>query len=82
MKIERIPLQKELTDTEFIVAGMLSHRYTAPRIARKLKVTERTARYYIHKGASKIPGDRPAQERIVAWYRGCTLQVLTGEGVD
>lgn len=76
--VVRVPLARPLTRRELYVAAMLSEGYNAPEIAAFLGIGYKTVQSHIETGAKKIPGDMPAIAKVIAWFRGGSLYVLTG----
>lgn len=78
-KIERVPLLAPFTPMEGIVAKMLaSGQHNWRSIAEHMGCSWRTVKFHGEQAKKKIPGDLPTQLRIVAWYRGASMEVLTG----
>ena len=63
-----------------IVMAMVARQMTYDEIAERLAVTRHTSKAHAHNAAKKIPGDLPALVKIHFWYRGATVDQLTGEG--
>jgi DNA-binding NarL/FixJ family response regulator len=74
----RVPTSPALSPAQEAVALMLGLGYTYPQIAVELGITERTVRFYAAEAAKRIPGDLPAQQKVVAWVRGAAMEVLDG----
>lgn len=74
----RVPLRRPLTRQQLVIAALLNERYTLQEIGGMLRIARRTVRYHVEQAAGKIPGDGDPGERLVAWYRGASLVVLTG----
>ena len=79
--IVRARLSQPLTPTQELVAELVVAGKTADEIAERMGIKATTARFHIRSIASKIPGSLPAKGRIVTWWRGASLAVLSGEGV-
>jgi hypothetical protein len=47
----------------------------------ELGVSLRTVRYHLYEAAKRIPGDMPAEAKVVAWARGASLDVLEGRSL-
>jgi DNA-binding CsgD family transcriptional regulator len=74
------PLQP-ITRRQMAVIAMLSEGWIFKQIATFLGISLRTVRWHTTAAARRIPGDRPPIERVIAWYRGASLEVLTGHHV-
>lgn len=79
--ILRVPLARPLTRHQLVVASLVAERYTAAEISALTGISERTVHWHTRRAADRIPGDLPPIERVCAWYRGATVQVLTGRSV-
>lgn len=80
--IERAPLKKPLSSTEAVIVAMLAsgqHNYHS--IGEHLGISYKTVKFHAERAKAKIPGDLPTQLRLLAWYRGASLDVLTGSKV-
>lgn len=75
----RVPLARPLTERQLLVAACLGEGYTTRHTAALLACTERTIRFHVRRAAEKIPGDLPPMIRLVVWYRGGDMVVLTGK---
>lgn len=76
--VKRVRLARPLSIQQFTIAAMLSDGYTKEEIAVALSISEYTVMFHVREAAERVPGDRGPVERLVYWYRGATLQVLTG----
>lgn len=74
----RAPLLKALTSQEELVAVMLGHGHNYHDIAERIGCAPRTVATHAENASRKIPGDLPAQMKLVTWMRGAPLDVLTG----
>ena len=74
----RVPLRAPLTKMQQACVLMLANGHNTIAVAEKLGVGYKAVRFHINAAAKKIPGDLPAQMRVVAWVRGATLEVLEG----
>ena len=80
--ISRAPLSHPLTPTEEIVVTLLATaRHNYQSIAEQLGVSPKTVKRHAENAAMKISSDLPTQIRCVAWYRGASPEVLSGEHV-
>lgn len=77
----RVPLARPATPTQELVASLLARHYDYRAIGVLLGLSRLTVRWYAKHLAAKIPGDLPMQMRIVVWYRGGSLEVLTGSAL-
>lgn len=77
----RVPLKRPLTRHQLVVASLVAERYSAAEISAVTGISERTVHWHTRRAADRIPGDLPPIERVCAWYRGATIQVLTGRSV-
>lgn len=77
----RVQPWQPITPRQMAVIAMLSEGWTYYQIARFLGITPRSVRFHTLMAARRIPGDRPPSERLIAWYRGASLEVLTGHQV-
>jgi DNA-binding CsgD family transcriptional regulator len=77
----RVPLNLPLSRRQLLVVALLSEGYKLKEIADLIGIKERAVREHIERAAPRIPGDLPSQARLIAWYRGATLGVLTGKFV-
>lgn len=80
--IARVPLRRPFTSTEAVVVAMLAsgqHNYHS--IGEHLGISYKTVKFHAENAKGKIPGDLPTQLRLLAWYRGATMDVLTGSRV-
>jgi DNA-binding CsgD family transcriptional regulator len=73
---EQVPLSSPLTDRQLEIARLLALGISPATIAVKLRVQPVTVEYHIAHAAVKIPGDLPRTARVVAWFRGASMQVL------
>jgi len=78
--VTRNPPIESFTTMQKIVMAMVARNMTYDEIAERLAVTRHTSKAHAHAAAKKIPGDLPAITKIHFWYRGATLDQLTGEG--
>lgn len=74
----RLPLLQPLTFAQTIVAAMVGQGKNYHDIAERLGICHTTVKYHAECIAGKIPGDLPAQFKIIAWYRGDDGTVLFG----
>jgi non-specific serine/threonine protein kinase len=72
----RIELPQPLTQREEQVAALLARGWSARKVAEHLHISERTVAGHVEAIALRIPGDLPAQARIVCWWRGATKELL------
>jgi DNA-binding CsgD family transcriptional regulator len=74
----RVPTVTPLSPMQRMVADLLGIGLTADSVAANLKITRAGVRYHVQSAAKKIPGDLPAQMRVIAWARGASVDVLQG----
>lgn len=67
-----------LSPMQLIVAELLGLGLPADVVAEELKITIEGVRHHVKRGAAKIPSDLPAQQRVIAWARGASADVLQG----
>lgn len=79
--ITRVPLHRDLTESERIVALLLARGFKPDKIAMRVGCAVNTVRMHIITAALKIPGNLPAQTKLIVWWRGASLDVLTGDGL-
>jgi DNA-binding CsgD family transcriptional regulator len=77
--IARVPLRRPLTRMESVVVSLLALGYNYKQCARMLAVSYQCVKFHCLAAAAKIPGDLPAQNRVIVWFRGAPREVLTGE---
>lgn len=77
--VSRVPLHRELTDSERAVSLLLARGFKPDQIATRVGTSVHTVRMHIIGAALKIPGDLPAQTKLIVWWRGATHDVLTGD---
>ena len=76
--ITRVPPLRRLTPMEQIITALLAKGLNYPQAGQVLGIKPSVAKMHCHAVAAKLPGDLPALMRVVAWWRGATLDVLTG----
>lgn len=75
----RVPLSSPLTRAEAACCLLLANGHNCADIGERLGHTGlATARFHIINAAKKIPGDLPAQMKVVCWVRGAPVEVLLG----
>lgn len=74
----RAPLHEELTRREAQVAELIGRGLSVSQVAEGLGLQRTSALDYVYRVASKIPGDLPQRGKIMAWWRGAEITVLTG----
>lgn len=79
--MERATPSRPLTPMQLAIAGLAGVNLSHAQIATELHITVGTVRYHINRAAKKLPGDLPAEQRVVAWMRGATLDVLEGRSL-
>lgn len=78
----RAPLRAPLTRSQAACAILLAHGHNYADIGERLGTGRAAAKFHIHAAAKKIPGDLPAQMRVVFWVRGATVEMLEGKRMD
>ena len=78
-RLVRVKPARPLTPTECIVVSLLAFGENCVEVAVRLGVSKRTVKFHVKNAAQKLPGDLPAQMRVITWYRGATADVLTGD---
>lgn len=81
-RVVRATCHPPLTPIQLAVAKLLSAGYSREAIAKELCCTPRTIKFHIDRAATCIPSDIPATTRIIAWYRGAPLPVLSSAAVN
>lgn len=77
--MERAPTLKPLSPMQTVVTMLAALGLSHEEIRAELKLGSlRTVRYHLNEAAARIPGDLPAEARVVAWARGATIDVLEG----
>jgi hypothetical protein len=77
--MDRVPLCRPLTPLQYSIAVLLGLSFTHRKIAAELSVSVATVRSRMRAIAARIPGDLPREQRIIAWVRGASLDVLEGK---
>lgn len=77
--VRRVPCRPDLSRSQLAVAALLSAGLKHEEIAARLGCALATVRFFVDRGALRIPGNLPATARLIAWYRGAVREVL---GVD
>lgn len=67
-----------LTPMQLAVSELLGLGLTYGELAAHLKISEDMVRTHTKRAAKKLPGDLPAQAKVMVWARGATLDVLLG----
>lgn len=77
--MDRVPPLKPLSSMQRVVATLAALGLTHEQMRAELgNISLRTVRYHLYEAAKRIPGDLPAEAKVVAWARGATLDVLEG----
>jgi ATP/maltotriose-dependent transcriptional regulator MalT len=76
--MDRVPTTKPLSPMQTVVASLLGLGLSHEEVREELHVSLRTVRYHLNEAAKRIPGDLPAESRVVAWVRGASIDVLEG----
>lgn len=80
--MKRAPLSAPLTKAQAACSLLLAHGHNYADIGERLGVSRATVKFHIFEAAKKIPGDLPAQMKVVCWVRGAVVEVLTGKWMD
>ena len=82
VEVRRAPLRTgRVSPMQEAVAVLAAIGLTNDEIADALSVGEAAVRFHLKALARKIDSDLPAKQRVVAWVRGATPEVLTGSGL-
>ena len=73
-----VPL-KPLSRTMIVVCDLLALGLNTKQIAAHLQLSPWTIEGYIKRASYRLPGNLPRQLRCIAWARGATEDVLTGQ---
>ena len=77
--IERVTPSPPLSPVQYACVALLARGHNARDIGERLGgISWRTVKFHLHQAAKRIPGDLPAQMRIVFWYRGASREQLDG----
>lgn len=74
----RVALKAPLTAREEHIVELLAQGLTSQDIADRLGLSVRTIEAHVGAAAEKVPGDLPRQTRLICWWRGAGMEVLTG----
>lgn len=77
--MERAPTSHPATPMQLLIASLIGCGDSHATVAAKLGIRIGTVRAHLNRLASRIPGDLPAESRVVAWVRGATIDVLEGK---
>lgn len=64
----RLKCQPPLTPAMQRVARLLAEGYSSVEIAKQLKLAPTTVVYHIRQAGFRIPGNKPARLKLIAWY--------------
>lgn len=77
--VVRVPVSGRITPMQEICVRMLATgHHNARSIGEQLGISWQTVKKYVRIVAENIPGDLPAQVKVVVWWRGASIEVLTG----
>jgi DNA-binding NarL/FixJ family response regulator len=76
--VRRVKLSAPLTQSQATCCLLLANGHNYADIGERLNTSRATAKFHVHEAAKKIPGDLPAQMKVVCWVRGAALEVLMG----
>lgn len=77
--MERAAPLKPVTPLQLVIASLLGVGATHAEVATQLNIKIGTLRDHLNRLAKRLPGDLPAEARVVAWVRGASLDVLEGK---
>jgi hypothetical protein len=76
--VDRVTPLKPLSRAQYTIAVLLGLRYSHHAIAETLHISVETVRTHMRDAAERIPGDMAREQKLVAWVRGASLDVLEG----
>ncbi|MGH3428489.1 MAG: helix-turn-helix transcriptional regulator [Mycobacteriales bacterium] len=76
---DRVVLDPPLAPMQLVCVTLAALGYSAEETAEFLRISVDTARSHIWSAGEKIPGDLPPRLKGIAWARGATMEVLTGD---
>lgn len=76
--MQRATTRAPLTTMQLLVADLLGIGLSPEHVASELRIGIHGVRFHVNRAAAKIPGDLPAQMKVIAWARGATDDVLCG----
>lgn len=76
--VERVQTARPLTTRQALIVAMLSDGMTYFAIGRHLGCSEHTVYTHVKRLASRIPGNLEPRAKLIVWWRGASLLVLTG----
>lgn len=76
--VERVRPVRELTPRQARIVAMLSDGMTYYAISRHLGCSEHTIYTHVRRLAARVPGNLEPRAKLIVWWRGASLAVLTG----
>lgn len=76
--VERVRSARPLTERQERIVAMLSDGMTYFAIGRHLGCSEHTVYTHVKRLAARIPGNLEPRAKLIVWWRGASLLVLTG----
>lgn len=77
-EVERVRPSRPLNERQQRVVAMLSDGMTYYAIGRHLGCSEDAVTQLVYKLAARIPGNIAPRAKLVVWWRGASLMVLSG----
>ncbi len=74
--IVRVPLKRPLSANQMAVAAVIADGWPTKECARLMGMEYETFASTMEQISLKVPGNLQPRSRIIAWYRGATLEVL------
>lgn len=74
----RTALAAPLTKSQAACAILLANGHNYRDIGERLGTSWHAVKFHVQAAAAKIPGDLPAQMKVVFWMRGATREMLEG----
>jgi DNA-binding NarL/FixJ family response regulator len=76
--IERLAPSTPLTPRAVRVVALIEAGWTYREIAEMERTTEAGIRALVRRVASRIPGSLESRAKLIVWWRGATIAVLSG----
>jgi hypothetical protein len=76
----RVPTLLPMSRQQLAVAALLSEGWRPNAVAEMMGIGHQTVNYHANEAADRVPGDLPRSGRLIAWYRGAPLSVLSRPG--
>lgn len=82
-KRARVPLSSPLTLMQKLVVPLIAAGGSYKEVGRRLGISPASAKLHAWAAAKKIPGSGlPIQCKIIVWWRGGSLALLMGDGME